>query len=254
MEISVIASGSSGNSAYIESEDASILVDAGISAGETEKRLSCIGKDIKDIDAVFISHEHIDHVRGVERLNKKYGIQVYSNKQTFVSSDLNVDSPEYFANDAEFKFRDLKITPLSLSHDAAAACGFKIQSNGSALGVLTDLGKITPNIRSLPAETDCLVLETNHDIDMLINGPYPHVLKQRILSDKGHLSNVDAGMFVRDNASDRLKKVFLAHLSRNNNTQELALDTFSKLVRKNKNIMLKPCLATQNECTEPWRI
>ncbi len=252
MKISVIASGSSGNSTFIESNESKILVDAGISSKETEKRLSCIGKDIKEIDAVFITHEHIDHIKGTERLNKKFEIPIFFNALTFRYSGLDIQKPDFFSNGNCLNFNDLKITPFPTSHDAADPCGFKVQENGTTIGVVTDFGKVSPEIKQLTNNADALVLETNHDIDMLINGHYPEHLKHRILSDTGHFSNADAGLLVRDNASEKLKAVFLAHLSKNNNTEELAMDTFTKLTAKNKNI--SRILTNQEETTELFQV
>ncbi len=252
MKISVLASGSNGNSIYVESKQASILVDSGISAKEISKRLSKIGKKIEEIDAVLVSHEHTDHIRGVQRLNTSFDIPVYLNRATYEFSKLILKKPVFFSNNNSLKFEDLSITPYSSNHDAADPCCFKIQENGTTLGILTDLGKANENAINLTKEADCLVLETNHDIDMLINGPYPYPLKQRILSEKGHLSNIDAGLLVKNNSSEKLKRVFLAHLSKQNNTAELAYETFSTLNKEKKD--LKKIIAKQEENTEIFEI
>jgi phosphoribosyl 1,2-cyclic phosphodiesterase len=252
MKISVLASGSSGNSTFVESKESCVLFDAGISAREIQKRLSKIGKEISDIDAVFITHEHTDHIRGVERLNKSFFIPVYLNRPTYEFSSLTLEKPAFFANNNDIKFSDLTISPFSISHDAADPCGFKIKENGSTLGIMTDFGKSNNEIKDTAKEADALVLETNHDIDMLLNGPYPYPLKQRILGEKGHFSNVDAGLLVKNNASEKLRKVFLAHLSKNNNTEELAYNTFSKLTEDNKR--LERIMTKQQETTEIYKI
>ncbi len=251
MKISVLASGSSGNSTYVESKGSSILIDAGISARNISNKLSCIGKDISDIDAVFITHEHTDHVKGAERLNRHFDIPVYLNRPTYEYSVLSLKKPKFFLTNKQIKFNDLLITPFEVSHDAIDPCGFKIQNNGETIGVITDFGKPNENIKELANKANCLVLETNHDVDMLINGPYPYHLKQRILGEKGHLSNIDAGLLVKENASENLRKIFLSHLSQHNNTEELALKTFSKLTEK---LRLKNIMTRQEENTELFNI
>ncbi len=231
MKICVLASGSSGNSTYIESKEAKILIDAGISGKRIITSLNKLGYDLDELDGVFVSHEHTDHVKGLERLYKNK-ISVFMNRETFLSSNLTLN-PNFFINDKTIDFRDLKITPQSVIHDAADPVGFKIENNGSTIGVYTDFGKANQAIIDTVKEAQALVLETNHDIDMLLNGRYPYHLKQRILSDKGHLSNIDAGLLV-NNHSKKLKTVFLAHISRNNNTEELAYNTFTELTKEKK--------------------
>jgi phosphoribosyl 1,2-cyclic phosphodiesterase len=252
MKLSVLASGSSGNSTFIESKESCILVDAGISSKAVINRLSAIGKGISDINAIFISHEHSDHIKGVERLNKKFDIPVFMNRATYEFSPLTLEKPNFFTNEKCLQFNDLAITPFSTNHDAADPCGFRVQDKEAILGIMTDFGKANAAVKQITNDADALVLETNHDIDMLINGPYPEHLKHRILSDKGHLSNADSGILVKNNASEKLKMVFLAHLSKNNNTEDLAMKTFTRLTEKNKH--LKRILTKQNENTELMRI
>jgi phosphoribosyl 1,2-cyclic phosphodiesterase len=250
MKTCVLASGSSGNSTYLESKESSILIDVGIPTRELQNRLSKIGKSPSEIDAIFITHEHSDHIKGVERLNKQNKVPVYLNRSTYEFTNLALNTPNFFKNDAPFEFNDLKITPRPLSHDAADPCGFKIESKGATIGILTDFGKANNKINETINQANCLILETNHDIDMLMNGPYPYLLKQRILSDKGHLSNIDSGLLIKNHASINLKTIFLAHLSKTNNTEELALGTFSTLAPKNKNIKPELIVAKQEENTE----
>jgi phosphoribosyl 1,2-cyclic phosphodiesterase len=252
MRVSVLASGSSGNSTFLESKGSNILVDAGISSKATIQRLSAIGKDISDINAIFITHEHSDHIKGVERLNKKFGIPVFMNRATYEFSPLSLENPVFFTNEKSLQLNGLTITPFSTNHDAADPCGFKVEDKDTITGVITDFGKANAAVKQLTNNADALVLETNHDIEMLINGPYPEHLKHRILSDNGHLSNADAGLLVKNNASEKLKTVFLAHLSKNNNTEELAMNTFIHLTEKNKH--LKKILTKQEENTELVKI
>ncbi|AJF61799.1 TPA: MBL fold metallo-hydrolase [Candidatus Woesearchaeota archaeon] len=244
MRTSVFASGSSGNCTYVETDETSILIDAGISARQIINSLKEIGKDISDIHGVFVTHEHADHISGLERLDR-LGIPVFMNKKTHGALPLSIRA-NFFGN-SEFKFREMAITPVSVSHDAADPVGFHIKNKIKSLGVFTDLGKYDGAVERIANNADALVIETNHDIDMVLDGPYPYHLKQRILGDTGHLSNVDAGLLVNENASSRLKTVFLAHISQNNNTHELALNTFTELTRR---MRLNRILTNQREMTE----
>jgi phosphoribosyl 1,2-cyclic phosphodiesterase len=244
MQISVLASGSSGNCVFLESKDTAILVDAGLSSRRIAKLLGNIGKELSEIDGLFITHEHTDHTRGAERLGKS--IPVFISRKTYSQANLELKA-RFFGKD-QILLNDLRITPVPLSHDAVDPHGFKISDGRANVGILTDFGKADALIKNTVNTADCLVLEANHDVDMLLKGPYPYPLKQRILGDKGHLSNIDAGLLVREHASDRLKKVFLAHLSRQNNTEEKAHDTFKRLSSCNA-IMTK-----QDENTELIRL
>jgi len=232
MKITVLASGSSGNSTYLESNESKILIDAGISAKKITNELSSLGIEICELDAVLVSHEHTDHIKGVEKLHKK-GVNIFMNKATFLNSNLSF-TPRFFNKD--FTINDLKISAISVSHDAAHPVGFKIKNNGSIFSSFTDLGVANAKVKNAIKESSTVMLESNHDIDMLINGPYPYHLKQRILSHKGHLSNIDAGLLIKENSTDKLKKVFLAHLSKTNNSREVAISTVKNL-SKHKNII-----------------
>jgi phosphoribosyl 1,2-cyclic phosphodiesterase len=252
MEICVLASGSSGNSVFIETKEASVLIDAGISQREITKKLDNIGKDITNLDAIFLTHEHTDHIKGLLRLSKQ--VPVYLNRKTYDALPFRITNINVFQNNSDFYFKDIDLLPIATSHDAADPCGFRLQAEDKIFGVFTDLGKPSEMIKKVTREADSLVLETNHDVDMLINGPYPYHLKQRILGDKGHLSNIDAGILVKENAAEKLKTVFLAHLSKNNNTQDLAFDTFNSLVNQNKSCRIKSILTSQEESTEMIKI
>jgi phosphoribosyl 1,2-cyclic phosphodiesterase len=252
MEISVLASGSSGNSVFLQGKNTSFLVDAGISRRETLKRLSGIGKEEKDIDAIFLTHEHVDHIKGLLRLSKN--IPVYLNKNTYHALPFSLANAEIFENGTEFSFNGIGITPISTSHDAIDPCGFRVQEGDNVIGIFTDFGRPNDAIRNVLQEADAMVLETNHDVDMLINGPYPYHLKQRILGDRGHLSNLDAGLLVKENGTGKLREVFLSHISKNNNTDDLAFDTFNSLAKQNKECRVNSILTSQDKPTDLIKI
>ena len=251
IEISVIASGSNGNSTLIESKKTSLLFDAGKSGREIESRLNSLGKSPENIDAILVSHEHRDHISGVGILSRRYNIPVYIAKGTYANSRFvlgRLFERKTFDINKKFKIKDLKIKPIKTSHDAASPCGFMIQESSKAFGIITDTGYITPQVKDAVKHLNGILLESNHDIDMLINGPYPHFLKNRILNDDGHLSNVVAAELIKKEASDKLKLVVLGHLSGNNNTPELAQKTF-EVIAKNKLKQLQYCTASRDKVT-----
>ena len=254
MKICSIASGSSGNSTYIETNESKILIDAGISAKRIIGNLSNVGVNVNEIDAIFVSHEHIDHIRGVKVLEKKYGISVFMNKKTHNASKLELKNINYFNNENSIMYQDLVISPMTISHDAVDPCSFSIISGGEKVSVLTDFGVENSAIKKAINTSDALVIETNHDVKMLKNGRYPYYLKQRILSDKGHLSNEAAGSLVRDNSSERLKRVFLAHLSKNNNSEDLAMETFTGKISENSSLDIDSVMTMHNMNTDIYKV
>jgi len=228
MHISVIASGSNGNSCLVEDKGASVLIDAGKSAKEIESRLNNLGKSAENIDGIILTHSHIDHYIGIGPIARKYNIPVYLTKETYseTSDKLGAIQTKHFTLNKYFKIKGLKIQPILTSHDVQSS-GFVINH----FGLFTDTGIITQQMQDVLPSLKGILLESNHDIDMLINGPYPSFLKQRILSDNGHLSNIHASSFIQQKSKD-LNFVLLAHLSANNNTVEKAKHTFETIVKK----------------------
>ncbi|MFH0875380.1 MAG: MBL fold metallo-hydrolase [archaeon] len=249
MEICVLASGSSGNCTCISSKNTTILFDVGISLRTLKKNLSYIGKSPEEVTAVFVSHEHMDHIKGIPSFSKNYGAPIYLTPGTYASMPY-LSNAKLIELERDYAIGDFSVNTLKTSHDAASPCGFLINSGNKRCGIFTDLGVTSEKIESSFKELDAAVLETNHDVDTLLNGNYPYHLKQRILGDKGHLSNIDAGLLVRNNASEQLKTVFLAHLSQNNNTPELALNTFETLSKQNKLLRHNSILTSQYKPTD----
>ncbi|MEI8354947.1 MAG: MBL fold metallo-hydrolase [Deltaproteobacteria bacterium] len=237
MRVCLLASGSKGNSIFIETGQSKILVDAGLSARETDKRLADIGVEGSDLDAIFITHEHTDHIRGAGILARKHQIPV------FISYPTNSNSKDLFAKNevvefesgCSFTFRDMLIDPFPITHDSSDPVGFVIESRQNRVGIATDLGIVTRLVREKLKECGVLVLEFNHDEEMLLNGPYPWHLKQRIKSRHGHLSNNETAQLLSEIVHDRLEGIFLAHLSEVNNDPAIASDTINKtLGRQNR--------------------
>jgi len=225
LTVCVLASGSKGNAIYVSDGQAAILVDAGLSGREIERRLQSRGLHAEDLCALVLSHEHADHVQGVGVLSRRYRLPVYISRKTAEAAYRlgKVADTVYFECGEAFQIAGLDIHPISLSHDAEDPAGFTIRSNGLKLGIVTDLGVVTSMVREHLKGCHALILEANHDDDMLLNGPYPWPLKQRIRSRIGHLSNNDSSTLLSDILHDRLQHVILAHLSETNNTPEEAL-------------------------------
>lgn len=232
MRLCSIASGSSGNCIYVGSEKAHILVDVGISGKKVEAGLNLVDLTARDIDGILITHEHSDHMKGLGVLLRKHGIPVYGTPGTLdaISRMSTVGKiPEglfhEIQEDEPFYIKDLQVNPFAIPHDAAQPVGYRLECNGKAVGIATDLGKYNEYIVQNLTNLDALLLEANHDIRMLQVGSYPYYLKQRILGDRGHLSNENAGRLLCRLLHDHLQAVFLGHLSKENNYEQLAFET-----------------------------
>lgn len=239
MKICLLASGSSGNCIFVASTDTAILIDAGISVTQIIERLNAIGVNAESIDALLITHEHIDHCREAGNLSCELDCPIYTNERTlsairgYLSGDEEI---RLFKTNEGFSIKAFFIQPFRVFHDAVDPCGFTISDGRAKLGVATDLGVVTDPVKQHLKECDVVILEANHDLDMLINGSYPWDLKQRIRSEVGHLSNGACGKALAEIAkAGRLKKAFLAHLSANNNTPELALSTVQSYLNSCQN-------------------
>jgi phosphoribosyl 1,2-cyclic phosphodiesterase len=225
MRFCVLGSGSRGNATYLESGATRILIDAGMSGKDLQKRLAAIDVDISAIDAIMVTHEHNDHIHGVGVLSRRAGIPVFANPATFSAASGTVNrlsAYNEFETGTTFEFHDLEIHPFAISHDSADPVGFRIFNGTVSFGYCTDTGKVSQLIRHRLAACQALVLESNHDIEMLQNGGYPPYLKQRIRSSQGHLDNVETAAFLKELLHEDLQHVVLAHLSEENNRSEIA--------------------------------
>ena len=232
MNLCSIASGSSGNCIYTGTENCGILIDAGISAKRIEQGLASIDRDIKEIKGIFVSHEHSDHIKGIGVLARKHHIPIYGTSGTIEAikhtSCLGaIDEELYHVIHAEetVQIDDLAVKPFKISHDAAEPVAYRMECGSKSAAIATDLGFYNQEIVDKLQNLDVLLLESNHDTHMLQVGGYPYLLKQRILSDRGHLSNESAGKLLCHLLHDDLKAVFLGHLSKENNYEELAYET-----------------------------
>lgn len=238
MHFSVLSSGSKANCTFIEAASTRILIDCGLSARQTEKRLHELGIAADSLDAIIITHEHSDHIYGVPAMSRKHKLPVFANKGTAA----HITGPyglELFTTGESFWIGGLKISPFSIVHDATDPVGFTIQAEGIKYGQATDLGRITPLVRDALTQCQALLLESNHDQTMLRECSYPWVLKQRISSSHGHLSNDTAGAFLSDLMHSDLTHVVLGHLSENSNTPECALETVNSYLRERAPVTLR---------------
>lgn len=236
IRVSVLASGSSGNSIYISSNKFSLLIDAGLSGKEISHRLKKIGVCAEELDAVLVTHEHSDHIKGVGVLSRRYDLPIYANELTWQEAashlgKIKEKNCQVFKGD--FSLGDLDISPFSTSHDAVSPVGYIISCGKTNIGVATDTGYISSEMEERLRGLDLLVIEANHDLDMLMNGGYPWHLKKRINGDKGHLSNDAAAALLPRLINSNFPRILLAHLSKDNNRPELAYITVKNSLENN---------------------
>ena len=250
MKLVSLSSGSKGNATFICTDTTKVLIDCGISAKKADEGLKALGYSLSSLDAVLLTHEHSDHIKGVKRIMQTCGIPVYATGGT-LNNLSRVSGDEYFNYagrelmeeiyiEKEFNVGDISFLPFRIYHDVAEPCGYRIAADQEGenlrrhaeLAVLTDCGHFDDRIADHLKLIDAMLLETNHDGGMLANGPYPMPLKRRIMSAVGHLSNNSAGQLIAEVMSPKLKSILLGHLSHENNTHELALNTVREEVSR----------------------
>ncbi len=239
LAICSLASGSSGNSFLIKNEDTMLLVDAGISARQTDRDLASLGLELKDVDAVLVTHEHTDHIKGLKAVCSASGAAVYATRGTISGIQFaeELEDVRAFCPGDSFRIGSIEVGTFPTSHDAAEPSGFVFSAGGRSAAIVTDTGFVTDECFSCMRRADVLVLESNHDESVLKMGRYPWFLKQRILSDRGHLSNEAAANAVLKllkleqlEGTERSRLVLLAHLSKENNFPQMALATMSNIL------------------------
>lgn len=231
MRLCSIASGSSGNCIYVGSEATHLLVDVGISGKRTESGLNGIGVTGRDLDGILITHEHADHISGLGVMARKYGVPVYATAGTIDAirscGSLGKIDPSLFREvraDEKLIIKDLTVNPMRISHDAADPVAYRIGYGSKRVGICTDLGVYDDYTVECLRGMDALLIEANHDVNMLQVGPYPYYLKQRILGERGHLSNENSGKLLCRILHDKMQAIILGHLSKENNLPELAYE------------------------------
>jgi phosphoribosyl 1,2-cyclic phosphodiesterase len=212
----------------VQKKDTCFLIDAGKSGREIETRMNRLGKSVENVDGIIVTHSHHDHITGAGVLSRRYGIPIYVSNQVYSDSRFKLGEADVklFSLGKNFKIKNVEVRPVITSHNVSS-CGFVIDK----FGLFTDTGIVTKQMEDAISKLKAVLLESNHDIDMLINGSYPAYLKQWILSDKGHLSNVHASSLIQEKGKN-LSLTLLAHLSGNNNTPEAAKKAFEAMVKR----------------------
>jgi phosphoribosyl 1,2-cyclic phosphodiesterase len=227
LRYSILASGSTGNALYVESDEHSFLVDAGFSGKQMESLFSQIDRDISKLSGIFVTHEHSDHIKGIGVLARKYHLPVYANEKTWRAMESSVgviptEQKFVFNMETVKSFGSTDIESFGVSHDAAEPMFYVFHYGGKKLVLITDTGYVSDRMKGTISNADVYIFESNHDVQMLRMGRYPWNIKRRILSDLGHVSNEDAAFAMSDVVGDRTKRVYLAHLSLDNNMKDLA--------------------------------
>lgn len=238
-EFCTLVSGSSGNSTYIGTKHTRILIDAGVSGKKIEQGLAELKLTGNEIDGLFITHEHLDHIKGAGIFSRRFDVPIYATYETWMAMEgtlgkISPGNKRFVYPGENCILNDICVRPFSIPHDAVAPVGYNVFAGDKKITLATDIGHITEEIRENIAESEILLLEANHDEEMLQKGSYPWHLKKRILSDTGHLSNKTAGELLSTVVDGKMKHVFLGHLSQENNEPHLAFDTVEKLLQKNR--------------------
>ena len=245
MRVIILGSGSKGNSTLLIGNNKKILIDVGFSYPKMLMNLNAYNVKPSDIDAILITHTHKDHIAGLSTFIKKNNTLVYTNNK-MLPELLKLISEDYIKiMDDEYSIGEFNIETIHTSHDAPGSVGFIINNDNSNVVYVTDTGYINKKYLDKLVNKNTYIFESNHDINMLMTGPYPYILKQRVLSDKGHLSNELSGNYLKEIIGDKTKRVILAHLSEINNTPEIALKTVKSIINNDK---IEINTASQNEC------
>ncbi len=250
ISVCLLASGSRGNAIYISDGKSRILIDAGLSGVEIERRMQSRGLDPKQLDGIVVSHEHSDHIQAVGVLSRRFKLPIYISAETYATARGQlgrIDIAHSFSCGVPFLIGNLELHPFSISHDASDPAGFTVTSNGTRIGIATDLGIATTLVKTHLKACTALIIEANHDRTMLEQGPYPWPLKQRIQSRSGHLSNDDTTQLLKEVLHKHLTHVILAHLSEQNNTPEKARCTVAQALRETR---VNLSVAVQDRCSE----
>lgn len=228
MRFASLGSGSRGNATLIEYQGTRVLVDCGFNVRETERRLQRLGLELQALDAILVTHEHSDHLGGVARLARRCGAPVYMTHGTYAAwNDPEVPAVVRFAPHQDFRIGQIDVRPYPVPHDAREPCQYVLAGGALTLGILSDAGHVTPYMRAMLAECDGLMLECNHEPELLARGPYPPSLKYRVGGERGHLSNQQAADLLGNVDLSRLQHLVLTHLSETNNTPAHALAAIS---------------------------
>lgn len=251
MKVCVLSSGSKGNSTLVITDKVKILIDLGTTTSYVEAALNNLNVDVKEISHILITHSHADHIKGLKVFIKRYNpvILVTEDMKNVLEKELGNFRYEYY-EDKKAIIGDLTVNVIKTSHDAEESIGFVLTNNNSSMVYITDTGYINQKYFKILSNNNLYVLESNHDIKMLMDGPYPYYLKQRVQGDKGHLSNKQASDYLCKFIGDNTRKIVFAHISEHNNSYEKVIETFNEELSKNDMKFDDVLIAKQNEVTE----
>ena len=251
MKVCVLSSGSKGNSTLVITDKVKILIDLGTTTSYVEAALNNLNVDVKEISHILITHSHVDHIKGLKVFIKRYNpvILVTEDMKKVLEKELGNFRYEYY-EDKKAIIGDLTVNVIKTSHDAEESIGFVLINNNSSMVYITDTGYINQKYFKILSNNNLYVLESNHDIKMLMDGPYPYYLQQRVRGDKGHLSNKQASDYLCKFIGDNTRKIVFAHISEHNNSYEKVIETFNEELSKNDMKFDDVLIAKQNEATE----
>lgn len=256
MRVSALSSGSSGNCFYIEKNNSAVLVDVGISAKKVVERMNLLDLNPEKLKGIFVTHEHIDHILGIDVLARKFNLPIYATNGTiskgFLCSNKELINP--IKNNEKIAVGELEIEAFTKSHKAAEPVSYSIYDKGKIVSVITDAGYACENINYNISKSDFLFLESNHDVKMVENGPYPYFLKRWVTGDSGHLSNKQAGLAVLEHGNKKLKNVVLSHISKTNNSPKLALKTFKELIKERSDFNASVSVSLSDSPTSLFKV
>ncbi len=252
MHVISLQSGSNGNCIYVEAGGVKLLFDAGISGSKAKERLGCHSRDIAGVDAVLISHDHVDHCRSMGIFHRKFGLPVYATAKTYRAASRyglgEIEDLRHFTAGETLRLERVTVETTATPHDGVDGVVFVVDDGRHRLGILTDLGHVFDDLEDIIGSLDAVLLESNYDPDMLANGPYPRWLQERIVGPAGHISNFEAAELL--STAKRMKWACLAHLSEDNNTPALAVETHHRILGKRLPIHV----ATRYEATEVMEV
>lgn len=248
MKVIVLSSGSKGNTTYIETQTTKILIDIGNTCKYITEKLSTIGVTLGEINAILITHTHTDHIKGLKTFTNNYSAPIYITEK--MHPKIPYVKQYKYIESSLITIRDIKINIIKTSHDAEDSVGYIINNNDKSIVYITDTGYINKKYYPMLSNRDIYIMESNHDVEMLNKGPYPFPLRQRILSDKGHLSNHDSAKYIGDFIGPKTTNIVLAHLSHENNTPELAKETLLAKLQELNMTQIHIDIALQDQETE----
>lgn len=260
LRFTVLSSGSTGNAMVVANDEVKVLIDAGLSAKKIDELLQERGMGARDLDAILVTHEHADHIKGLGAVARKYDLPIYANEKTWEALNKQIgviaeEKKHVLDTGSLFELGSMQIQSYGISHDAAEPVGYCFYDGDEKLGLATDLGYMSSKVKEQIIDSDVLILESNHDVELLRMGKYPWNIKRRILSDIGHLSNEAAGEGLCEILNGRTKRVYLAHLSRDHNMMELARLTVGNILEDHQ-IQLKEervkLMDTYFDRATPW--